>query len=548
MNNEVVINTELNAKPVEESLEKINKGVKSGVKNLLKYTIGVTSIFAAIKKLRDAVKEGLKNLSQFDGGNNSVNGAMSNLVSSVTQLKNSLATAFAPILTTIEPILTRFIDMLSEAATTVGQFFAALTGSGTFTRAVKVQEDYAASLSKTGKNAKKAKGQLAGFYDLNNLTTKTDTGSATSDPSKMFETVQIESQISGFAERVLAIINPIKESIAGWALDLNVEPMIESLGRLKDATAPILETLGEGFKYILDNVLEPFGSFAVEDAFPASVEAVAAAFGALTSLIEPVKPILDKLYQSTIKPFASFLGSEFVKNMGAVKDTFSKLSEMFQAKSESISKIFNYLSNMVTLFATKVKLNLQFTGGIVREFLNVCVSVVGRLIDILTGLIDFITGVFTGDWTKAWNGIKDVFRGIVNLIIDIFEGAINMIVGGLNNIAIDIPDFVPGVGGKHIGFNIPKVNWPRLATGTVVPRQSREFAAILGDNNRETEVVSPLSTMKQAFMEALAESGRVGAGQNVTVVLEGDANTFFRVMQKKADEYLDRTGNPAFAY
>ena len=105
-----------------------------------------------------------------------------------------------------------------------------------------------------------------------------------------------------------------------------------------------------------------------------------------------------------------------------------------------------------------------------------------------------------------------------------------------------------GIGGKHIGFNITPVSLPRLATGTVVPRQSREFAAILGDNNRETEVVSPLSTMKQAMVEALQESGYYRQSESGDIVINIDGWEVFRVVKKQNDSYIQRTGRSAFQY
>ena len=144
--------------------------------------------------------------------------------------------------------------------------------------------------------------------------------------------------------------------------------------------------------------------------------------------------------------------------------------------------------------------------------------------------------------------MKNVFKGILNVIIDIAEGSINRIIGALNAISFDIPDFVPGIGGKHIGFSITPVSLPRLATGTVVPRQSREFAAILGDNNRETEVVSPLSTMKQARIEALQESGIGAQGNSGDIVVTIDGREVFRAVKKQNDSFIGRTGRSAFSY
>ena len=98
--------------------------------------------------------------------------------------------------------------------------------------------------------------------------------------------------------------------------------------------------------------------------------------------------------------------------------------------------------------------------------------------DVLKGIIEFITGVFSGDWEKAWNGIKDIFKGIwemmvnlvkapVNLIIGVINGmisgvvsGINLVVRAINSISVDIPDWVPLIGGKHIGFNLSEVTAP----------------------------------------------------------------------------------------
>lgn len=187
-------------------------------------------------------------------------------------------------------------------------------------------------------------------------------------------------------------------------------------------------------------------------------------------------------------------------------------------------------------------------SGQLKPFLTMVKNIISHVIDILSGLVKFITGVFTGNWRQAWQGVKDVLKGILNVIIDIVEGSINRIIGALNAISFDIPDFVYGIGGKHIGFNITPVSLPRLATGTVVPRQSREFAAILGDNNRETEVVSPLSTMKQAMVEALQESGYYRQGESGDIVINIDGWEVFRVVKKQNDSYIQRTGRSAFQY
>ena len=185
-------------------------------KTLLKYGLGLRTLFALANKIRSAAVEGVRNLAQYSGGTNA---AISSLMSAMTQLKNSFATAFSPILTAVAPILTSFINLLAKAATYVGMFFAALTGQKSFTKAVSVQEDYAASLDKTSTNADKAAKSLKRYKSpldqINNYETNKNNGSTGAGgnqgvlPSQMFETVPIENSISGLAGKVKEIFAQI---------------------------------------------------------------------------------------------------------------------------------------------------------------------------------------------------------------------------------------------------------------------------------------------------------------------------------------------------
>ncbi len=532
-----------------DSAKKSSGNFKVGLKTMLKYVFGVQSLIALINKLRSAMVEGLKNLAQFNDGVNPTNTALSNLKSALTQLKNSFAVAFAPILTVIEPILTRLISLLSTAMNYVGQFFAALTGASTFTKAIKVQENYAKSLNGTAAAAKKAKGSLASIDELNNQSKQDNSGAGgTVSPNDMFEVAPIESKIAGLASKLKSIFDPIKESLQNWFKNIDFQPLIDSFEKLKTAIEPLVDDIGDGLLWLFENVLEPLGSFVIEDALPAFFNLLASAVEACNKAFEVISPYLNEIWNEVFAPFAAFLGETFVGILNDVSQFFSDMGDMFVEKSEEIGTIFEFLKTVLDLVSIKWKVCIQAMSGQLKPFLTMVKNIISHVIDILSGLIKFITGVFTGNWKQAWEGVKDVLKGILNVIIDIVEGIINGIIGALNAISFDIPDIVPGIGGKHIGFNITPVSLPRLATGTVVPRQSREFAAILGDNNRETEVVSPLSTMKQAMVEALQESGYYRQGESGDIVINIDGWEVFRVVKKQNDSYIQRTGRSAFQY
>lgn len=177
-----------------------NAGFGTSLKTILKYTFGIRSLFVLVNKLRAALVAGFGNLAQYSS---STNKAISSITSALTQLKNSLASAFDPILQAAAPALTYLISKLVEAISYIGMFTAALSGQKVYKKATSIQEDYAKSLDKTSKSAKDAKRQLASFDELNVLSdksTKKDDGSV--DPSQMFEEVPIDASVTDFVDRL----------------------------------------------------------------------------------------------------------------------------------------------------------------------------------------------------------------------------------------------------------------------------------------------------------------------------------------------------------
>ena len=192
-------------------------------------------------------------------------------------------------------------------------------------------------------------------------------------------------------------------------------------------------------------------------------------------------------------------------------------------------------------------------------------DIISSIIQACTGVTEFLSGVFTLDFQRAFDGLQEItnsfanagialFEGAVNIIIDLINGMINGVVTGinvvinaLNSIKFDVPDWVPIWGGKKFGINlspltapqIPKLSIPRLATGAVIP-PNREFLAVLGDQKQGTNVEAPLETIKQAFREALAESG--GSGKQMTVVLQVGRRELARTVVELSREEQQRVG------
>ena len=145
----------------------------------------------------------------------------------------------------------------------------------------------------------------------------------------------------------------------------------------------------------------------------------------------------------------------------------------------------------------------------------------------------------------AGNGLINGFELAINGIIGMFEKMINWIVNGLNKISFDVPDWVPGIGGKTFGVNISeakfgRVSIPRLAQGAVIP-PNREFLAVLGDQKQGTNIEAPLQTIVDAFNIALQGNANYASGKT-EVVLEIDGRELGRAVVEQGDRENRRIG------
>lgn len=262
------------------------------------------------------------------------------------------------------------------------------------------------------------------------------------------------------------------------------------------------------------------------------------------TLIKPVwdsfMVVIDDLWTNHLKAFLAnmldFIG-ELVTDGLAIYNKF----------------ILPVVSYFVKQFGPPLVNLIQSILQTVGSAVGTIIDVVGGVITVFKGIIQFITGVFTGDWTKAWTGIRNVFKGImdtfeaifktpINAIIDMLNGligGINAVISGFNSIHVDIPDWVPKYGGKSFGIDIGKVNSiPHLATGAVIPPRS-EFAAILGDNRNGRNLEAPEGLIREIVSDEL---GKINFNPQVTVVAQGDNAGLVQWMKFSIEKETSRVG------
>ena len=482
--------------PGMNQMDKSAKKSGLSLKKILMYGLGFRSLFALFNRLRSAVVSGFQNLSQYSG---QTNADISMLMSSLTQLKNSLATAFAPILSVVAPILSKFIGMLSTAASYVSQFLSALTGKSTYIKAVKVQQDYAAGLKKTGDNAKDAEKDLKGYLspideinkkEKENANTSSGSGAGGGvDPSKMFETKPIESKVMSLAEKVkkafaemfapLAdawqIYGPsIKKSLGkikqdfvdffveigtatvDWAKNLDWKPLLASVDNLLQKFEPLVDLILGDLAWAYENVLLPLGKWTIEKGLPAVINLLAQAFEFVTVVLEALKPVAQWLWDHILKDLATTVGEVVV----GIINTFTGLLEFFTGVfSGDWEKAIEGLKTMHDGLEQAVMAVFNFIqNNIMMPFDNFLQKVFAVDFTKYFGIFgDVMNGFFAGAKT-VWDGVKNIFNGFITFLKGIFAGNWRQALTGLVQIFKGVFQMIEGFAKTPINAVIGLIN------------------------------------------------------------------------------------------
>lgn len=305
---------------------------------------------------------------------------------------------------------------------------------------------------------------------------------------------QLMPLISEIASTVLTAFGQIAEAVLPILIQLISELLPVIIG-LIDQLLPVLTQIIESVLTVLVDVINqllPLVMQIIEAVLPVLLQLVQAILPIITQIVEAVLPVLIQLI-NTILPIITQIISAvlpvLVEILNALTPILNMVISLLQPILNLIISLVEPILNLIMaaiqplieIFATLISTILQPIMPILSAVANIITSVLGAAIQaiqpiiqsltsIFQGLIDFITGVFSGNWSQAWNGIVQVFGGlwdglvaIVKAPINAVIGLINKAIGALNSISVTIPDWVPIVGGNTFGIDIPTI--PMLATG-----------------------------------------------------------------------------------
>jgi len=558
------------------------KGFNKGTKSISSSLSGVMKSIALVGKAMAAAFIGGSIISairsvigSFDLMNSSIGGSLKTLSTSFAALKSSFAslvlTAFAPMI----PYIITAVNWLTKLFTTLAQVTAALFGVQVAMAGLKDET------AGTGKEAKKAAGALAGFDQLNVLSQQDPgTGAGGLLPSSLVPT-ELLDKVQAFKEKMLTFLQPV----------------IDALGRLKDALLPLGMTIWEGLKWAWENILVPLGTWVITDVLPAFLDLLAAGADVLNAALKAIAPAWQVFWDEFLLPLAQWTGGKIIeflewltKKLGELAVWISDNPQKFRdfvAIVAILAGVFELAQLVIAAFAITISFTVlavialfallgvaiyllithwEELSTTVKQIFFIIGYYIAQAVDFIKGkfadLVQGIKGFFSniGTWFKdnvaspiqgvfggALNWIAEKFRSVFEGIRGFVKGIINDMIGFINGMIGGIADGINGivdafntVGNVLPGFtpisgvSAPQV--PYLATGAVIPPNS-QFMAVLGDQRNGRNIEAPEGLIRQIVSE---EIGKITA--DITVNFAGSLSGLVRELKPYIDKENVRVG------
>ena len=280
---------------------------------------------------------------------------------------------------------------------------------------------------------------------------------------------------------------------------------LAGLGNLAMAGFTAILEIGTSIWPAIDNAVQA-GIAAISSRFPV----LGAVLGSLWATVQKVWSNIQVILQNAIQ----FVQNVFAGNWsGAWQNIVNIFSTIFSTVASIAMAPMNMLANGVQAAINSVAAFLSekfpFLGTLFSGWAASISAAIENIKAIFRGIIDFVQNVFSGNWSAAWQNIVDIFGNLFGMIVNLAKApingvisAINFVLEKINGISVTIPDWVPGVGGTTLGFNIPTI--PQLATGGIVTAPTILEAGEGG----EAEAILPLSKLA-AMLQSVANAPEI---------------------------------------
>lgn len=385
--------------------------------------------------------------------------------------------------------------------------------------------------------------------------------------------------------------------LASWTLEEAVPAAIDTFSAKLRVLTSVAKLLKEPAQWLWNNFLKPLGEWAGDIATD-GLKLLASALENLSGWIDALPDTWNE-FQDNFQVGMDAITGAFKDGWKNIKETFSEIGGWFSDRWKDIKSAFKDTGSWFKKTFSDAKDNISSAFSTIgswakdrwEDIKNAFSNVWGWFGQTFGSAYAALTSVFSGiktyfvnrkndvinafknigndikeKFSDAWTKIKSVFsvsnmkahfQSIVNTIQSLFSAmadaikapfnaaidSINSGIDSLNGLSIDVD--IPGLGNRKIGFDIPRI--PKLAQGMAVPANYGEFLAILGDNKRETEVVTPVSEIEAAVQRGMSKLGGMGGG-DIHITCEIDGEKVYKTVVKRNKQHVDATGKNEFIY
>lgn len=332
------------------------------------------------------------------------------------------------------------------------------------------------------------------------------------DLGSMMESLgrSVETLLLPLGEALIPLIQQIIEEILP-VIEENLPLLTDFISQLVSSLMPLVESLLPPMMDLF-NLLLPILIQFIEQILPPIIELLTTLLPPIMKLVETLLPPLIDLFAALITPLAEILSAILPPLIDVINMLLEPIMALIDQLLPPLTELFKGLMPIFDALSPEIEFLGQLFSKVLGGAIEAIMPIIEGVMDVFGGLIDFITGVFSGNWEQAWNGIVDMFKGIFNLIPTIVEGIINDAIAAINGIIWGINQLTGAIGIPAIP-EIPNVSLPRFHTGGIVDFAMGEGPALLKDG----EMV--LTQKQQAKLFALANGNYSDAANSSVIVV-----------------------------
>ena len=397
-------------------------------------------------------------------------------------LKTALGQILIAVILPLVKALNALLSFIISIGRAIGSLFGKKTGmvktisdANTITGGLAGKADSVSDgFEKANQSAKKLQRTIAAFDELNVLNPKDQGSSSSTDLSGGgFDLGIPEYDYDAELGKANSFFDKLEQAVVKFFNKIKNSPF----GQWLSST---IKLIGQTFKNIYNTILKP--------------------------IIENIGNSFSNLWNEHLKPFFGELG-ELLGNIGII----------LLAQLDMFLIFINFL---VDTFGPVISDIFNIVWNTIMEVVGNIIDIIKDVMSIFNGLIEFLTNVFTGQWEDALNNLVDIGKDAFRLLVDVIRVPVNIIIGILNTIArafvevvnwivrainkihVEIPSWVPFVGGKSIGFNLREVQYtgiPYMANGGVVASPTLAMIGEYAGASSNPEIVTPQNILRETI-------------------------------------------------